>query len=51
MKAVVAVIFVILGLAAAISVEQQKFLEFQKKYNRVYSSHEEFQFRYQVFKV
>jgi len=38
-------------LAAAISLEQQKFLEFQKKYNKVYSSHEEFQYRYQVFKT
>jgi len=47
MKATLAVLCVVLGLAAAITIEHE-FLKFQKKYNKTYATHE-IAYRYQVF--
>jgi C1A family cysteine protease len=50
MKATLAVLCVILGLAAAITIEHE-FLKFQKKFGKVYATNEEFQYRLDVFKA
>jgi len=45
-----AVLCIIFGIAAAISIENE-FLKFQQKYGKVYASNEEFQYRLAVFKA
>jgi len=50
MKATLAVLCVVLGLAAAITIEHE-FLKFQQKYGKVYATNEEFQYRLDVFKA
>jgi hypothetical protein len=51
MKAAVVLVCLIIGCAFALRPEEQKFVEFMKKFGKSYATHEEFTSRFANFKV